>query len=504
MPNVAWVRPEVSIMLNKWQLVRDCLAGEETVKKARGKYLPMPNVEDQSLENKKRYESYVERASFYPVTSSTCEGLLGQVFDVEPVVEIPDEIEYYKTDVTGSGIGMCQASAKTLAEVLSYGRSGILLDYPSLNGATRADVLDGVARPIMAMYSPFDIINWRIETKGAKKFLSLLVFSECYVVADDGFEVKEGFQWRVCRCDETTGWLYQVELWEADGNDYVIKEIYAPQDANGNRFSFIPFTFVGSMNNDPSCDQPPLYGIASLNIKHYRNSADYEDSVYMVGQPTPVFTGLTKDWIDNVLGGKVQLGSRGSVNLPKDGAATLLQVEPNSMVKEAMDQKEAQMVALGAQLIQPQNVTRTLGEAKMDKNTQTSVLAKCAQNVNAAYTQVLAWTGLFVTGEEYDPNEVYLQLSTTFAITKMSPQEQQQLIATWQGGGLTWSEFRAQLRMAGLATEDDADAKEEIAADAQDRAALALDAITQGGKPDAGTLNDNGPDNSGDAGNAGA
>lgn len=477
MPNVAYVRNEVSMMKYKWDVVRDCMKGEDAIKKARGKYLPMPNPADKSTENKERYNAYIERASFYPVTESTCQGLLGQVFDTDPVIEVPDTMDYMKTDITGSGVSMAQSAAKTLGEVLCYGRSGLLLDYPAMDTVSRLDVQLGFARPIVAMYSPDSVINWRTITKGAKTMLTLVVFSECYVVRDDGFEMEEGFQWRVCRCDETTGWKYKVELWIEDGNDYVIKEEYWPTDARGNTLDFIPFTFVGSMNNDPAPDNPPLFGIAAINVKHYRNSADYEDSVYMVGQPTPVFTGLSKDWIENVLNGMVQLGSRGSVNLPRDATAELLQVEPNSMVKEAMDQKEAQMVALGAQLIQPQNVSRTLGEAKMDKNTQTSILAKCAMNTSAAYTQILSWAGLFITGEEFDQNEVYLQLSTTFAITKLSPQEQQQLIATWQGGAITFNEMRAQLRMGGIATEDDDEAKELIDEESKQRAALALDAI---------------------------
>lgn len=479
MPNVAYVREEIQAMLPKWDVVRDCLSGERQVKMKQTKYLPMPNPNNKSPENKKRYEQYLMRASFYPVTGSTVEGLLGQVFDVDPIVEVPEEIDMFKTDVTGGGVGLAQAASKTLAEVLAYGRHGLLVDYPDLEAPTREDVQLGYARPIIAQYSPESIINWRTKTKGAKTVLTMVVFSEMYVTKDDGFEIEHGYQYRVCRCDETTGDEYQVEIWRSEGKNFIISQTYFPKDARGQSLKFIPFTFVGSMNNDPFPDHPPMYGIAELNIKHYRNSADYEDSCYMVGQPTPVFTGLKKDWVDQVLKGTVELGSRGAVPLPTGATATLLQAAPNSMIKEAMDQKENQMVALGAQLIQPQNVSRTLGEAKMDKNTQTSVLAKCAQNVSKAYTQAFAWSGMFINGEEYDQNEVYLQLSTTFAITKLSPQEQLQLIANWQAGAITWNEMRAQLRMSGVATEDDEDAKAQIDEESAQRAALALDAINE-------------------------
>lgn len=477
MPKINYVRNDVTRMLHKWRVVRDCLAGEETIKKARTRYLPMPNETDESLENKKRYDQYVERASFFPVTGSTMEGLLGQVFDVDPVIELPDELDLLKTDATGSGVDLLQFSAKTLGEVLGFGRSGILVDYPNVDTVTREDVQSGRARPTLIGVAPTDVINWRTVYRGAKQMLSLVVIAEMYVTKDDGFEIKEGPRWRVLRCDADTGFTYKVEIWiEDEGEDkFLLQEEYFPKDANGNTLEFIPFTFVGSMNNDPSPDQPPLYGIANLNVKHYRNSADYEDSVYMVGQPTPVFSGLKKSWIDDVLKGKVELGSRGGVFLPDAGTATLLQAAPNALVKEAMDSKEAQMIALGAQLIQPQRVSRTLGEAKMDKNSQTSILSKCAKNTSAAVTKALSWCGLFQLGKLLDENESYIELSTTFAITRMDAQEQAALIASWQGGALTWNEMRSQMRMSGLATEDDEKAKEEIDAEQAANPPLNLD-----------------------------
>ena len=492
-PNISYIRKEVGDARRKWTITHDCLEGELTIKGKREVYLPKPNPTDKSPENKKRYDQYIERASFYPVTSSTLEGLLGQVFDVDPVIEIPTDLDFLKADATGSNVSLTQVAMKSLGEVLAFARAGILVDYPKMDAVSRQDVQLGIARPVLVSFSPDEIINWRTVNKGAKTALTLVVLSEMYVTKDDGFELETGPQWRELRCDDSTNWIYRVRLWINDGNDFILRQEYWPVDSNGNNLELIPFTFIGAMNNDTAVDHPPLYGISALNVKHYRNSADYEDSVYIVGQPTPVCTGLKKAWIDDVMKGTLDLGSRGGVFLPEGGTFTLAQATPNTMCKEAMDQKEAQMVALGAQLIQPQNVSRTLGEAKMDKNSQTSVLAKCAKNTSAALTMAIGWCSLFVNGEIPDPNEVYIELSTTFAISKMSPQEQQQVIANWQGGALTWNEMRSQLRMAGLATEDDAEAKEEIAADAAEAAALALDSIEE--NPNSDPNNQNSKDN---------
>jgi len=80
MANVSYVRDEVAKMKIKWDLIKDCLIGQNAVKAGREKYLPKPNPTDTSEENRKRYDQYVERAVFYNVTQRTHAGLVGQVF----------------------------------------------------------------------------------------------------------------------------------------------------------------------------------------------------------------------------------------------------------------------------------------------------------------------------------------------------------------------------------------------------------------------------------------
>src|SRR5690606_15620436 len=58
--------------------------------------------------------------------------------------------------------------------------------------------------------------------------------------------------------------------------------------------------------------------------------------------------------------------------------------------------------------------------------------------------------------------ECVYQLSTDFAIQKMSGEERRQLLAEWQAGLVSFSEARSQLRQSGVATLDDEEAKAEI------------------------------------------
>lgn len=480
-PNVGYMLPEVEAMLAKWTLIEDCLAGDAAIKKKREVYLPIPNPEDTSDTNKARYTNYLLRAVFYNVVANTTAGLVGQVFNTDPVSEYPPELEPLWFDADGKGVTLVQHSKKSLSSVLAFGRCGLMVDFPKghADGTpfTRQEVLDGTARPTLLYYGPRDIVNWRFMQVNAVSVLSLVVLCEDYIISDDGFEIKRGKEFRVLRLSNSNE--YTVETWRRRNDDenapYMLHESpVKPTDHAGKPLNYIPFYFIGAQNNDANPDKPPMYDMAVLNIAHYRNSADYEDSVFMVGQPTPYFSGLTQTWVDEVLKGTIQLGSRGAVPLPENGAAGLIQAEPNSMVKEAMDQKERQMVALGAQLVEEKEVQRTLGEAEMEKAVITSVLTSCAHNVSQAYEQALETAALFMGVPLTEESLVY-QLSTEFAIAKMSSQERAQLLAEWQGGLVSFSEARSQLRQSGVATLDDAVAKAEIDKEMEERIDLDAD-----------------------------
>lgn len=455
--NVNYVLPALHPHRERWKLIHDCVEGSHAIKKGREHYLPMPNSEDHSTENVARYESYLKRAVYYNATGRTLAGLVGQVFDRDPYCSLPKDLDALTVDIDGSGNTLLQQSKGALELILKYGRAGLLADFPStVEVATKAEVEGGFVRPTITLYDPMNIINWRTMTVGARKLLSLVVVEENYIKQDDGFMVVWDKQWRVLRLDEETMTVI-VELWRMDtpnGPAFT----FQPKDASGAPLKEIPFTFIGSKNNDAEIDPSPLYDLAILNIAHYRNSADYEESCFLVGQPTPYFTGLTKSWVDEVMKGTVSLGSRAAIPLPVGGSAGLLQAEANGMVKEAMEQKERQMVALGARLVEQKAVQRTLGEASLEEASETSVLSMAANNVSEAYERALGWAAMFVgaTGEcEYD-------LNAEFPTTQMNPQMRAQLMAEWQAGALTYTEYRNQLRMAGAATLSDEDAKDEL------------------------------------------
>ncbi len=455
--NFQATHPDYLANATKWTMIHDVLKGEMAIKAKAATYLPLPNMERKADEKKynERYQVYLDKAVFYNATARTLAGFVGQVFDKPPKIEIPDEEKYLKEDPSGSGVTLEQLAKSILAGTVSFGRGGILVDFPETGGSySQADVDAGLVRPTLTYYPALEILNWRTTKRKAKTLLSLVVLREKVEVEDsnDSFVSQYQYRYRVLRLTNDKYTVTVHEPWKSQDPKTV-----TPQDKTGKPFDEIPFVFCGISRNDAQVDDAPLYDLAALNIAHYRNSADYEEACFMVGQPTVWYSGLDQNWITSVLKNEFRLGSRGGLPLPAGGAAGLLQVASNTMIKEAMDQKEAQMVALGARIVRDPSVAKTATEVNSDKVTEISTLASGARNVSAALRKAFEYAQHFIGSS----TKIAFELSTDFDMVRMTSQELLAIVTTWQAGLLATEEVRDIYTRAGYATlsMEDAQAK---------------------------------------------
>lgn len=408
--------------LYKWQLVRDCCKGSHAVKTARNMhnveqsrsdlentagtmYLPAPNASDNSEDNRVRYSAYKKRANFVNFTGHTKDAFAGMVCRKEPVIDTPDILEPMLYNADGMGNSLYTVIKRTLDEVLQTAREGLLLDYPMSPPGLNARATDGIS-PTIKPYCAESIINWKTKTVDGREILVLVVLKERIAIAQDEFTDEYEDQYRVLILNENGN--YAQRIYNKDGEQLIINDEgddeIVPLQADGSPWTWIPFIFVGALNNDPDIDKPVLYDLAEVNIAHYRNSADYEESCFMVGQPTPVMAGLTQYWVDEVLKGQVMLGSRAFIALPEGGSATLLQAAPNQMPLEGMRTKETQMIQIGAKIITEAGGVETAEAAKIRFAGQNSKLGTVVDNIEQAYETLLEWALLYLGGGEQDIN----------------------------------------------------------------------------------------------------
>jgi hypothetical protein len=442
--------------LERWKVVRDVCAGDQVLRK--GDYLPYLNKSDTSEENVERNRAYRERAVLYAATGFTLAGLIGLAFRHQPKHALPQKLQYLLKDADGAGVSIYQQSQTTLANVLGPGRHGLYTDFSS-----------ELKHPILKAYLAEDIINWRPTVVGGKTVLSLVVLHEDAQEVDE-YATNTVPQWRelflnaqgyatcrLWRLDEAKKpQIVQVE--DANGkmvDELVLRSVGAPLD-------YIPFEFIGSQNNDPAIDDSPLYGLAKVNLAHFRNSADYEDAAFMHGQSQFWMAGLTEEWRDHLEKQQgMYIGSRKPLLLPVDGACGFAQAQPNMVAKEAMEHKEAQMVALGARLIDKKSAVKTATQSEGEREASTSILALCVSNVSEAYQRSIRSCARYLDIVLPEDEDLF-EINQDFTTVSNDPLTISALVGAWQQGLMAKEDVRSYFRRQGTIdperTDDQIDA----------------------------------------------
>lgn len=449
MADVTYTRKEYDYALSDWQLVGDVCAGERAIKAGGTKYLPKPNPLDFRKENDERYKQYSARAVFYNATGRTLAGLVGAAFRVDPVAKLPTALEYLATDANGAGVSIYQQSQAALGKVLQKARHALYVDYPATDSpASLAQQKAGAIRANIIAVNAEQVTNWRTTVTGGVHRLSLVVIKEISEEAD-GFGVSEVEQWRAL---ELIGDIYSVTVWRKnEKGEPVIFSQAVPLDGKGNAWDEIPFTFIGAQNNDHNIDDSPLLDLARVNVAHYRNSADYEDSVFFVGQVQPFITGVDDFWVKQAEKSGLYIGSRSPVMLPHGATFGMVQAAPNMIVREAMQDKEQQMIALGARLVTQGEAVKTATQAQAENEVEHSVLSLCVKNVSEAYTQAIKWCARFMNSPD---SGIEYSINSQFSEKSFDPQALTALVGAWQAGRVPSSDVTVNLQRMGVISSE--------------------------------------------------
>jgi len=400
-----------------WQKTRDAVRGSIYVKDKRHQYLPVPDAEsnDDTVGSQTlRYRQYLKRALYTNFTGRTKSALVGAAFRREPSYELPNGLEYLEDDATGDGLGLVQMAKDELSNLLETGRSVLLVDYPQTeDGLTAEEVARLDLRAAIIPYTAEQCVNWKTDNVRGRKLLTLCVLAETYLEGDDEFGHEKKTQYRVLRLREDG---YTQQLYR-DEEEYT--EEFYPRKADGSVWDIIPLMFVGSKNNDATVDDAPLSDIADVNIAHYRNSADYEESCFITGQPTLFIThSLSPEQWHEYNPDGIKLGARTGHVLGDAGSATLLQPNPNSLVMEAMKAKENAMVAIGARIITDRGANETAEGARIRFASENSVLGDVVNNLSMAIEQCIYWCGEFMGTSE----EAEFEINREFYDKSLDPQ----------------------------------------------------------------------------------
>ena len=436
--------PTYEKYLPMWQKTRDAVAGTNAIKakEKRKIYLPAPDDSNDTL-SVERYDQYIKRAVYTNFTARTKNALVGAAFRKKPESEIPTELEYLLEDATGDGLSLEQLAKDELANLLETGRGFFLVDFPQTDDGLSLEQVQAMQlQASIVPYTAEQVINWKTTVINGRKYLSLVVLEETYLQADDEFSHESKTQHRVLRLrdDGYTQQLYR------DEEPY--SEEFYPLRGDGSKWDMIPGLFVGSQNNDSTIDDAPLADIAEVNIAHYRNSADFEESCFLTGQPTLFITHSLsmEQWAEYNPNG-IKLGSRAGHVLGDTGSATLLQADANSLVGDAMMKKESQMIAIGARIITDRTGNETAEGARIRFASENSVLGDLVGNLSNALEQCIKWCGEFMNTPDVD---CYFDINREFYDKSVDPQMVMAMITLMDREIIAENDVFMKLKSAGL------------------------------------------------------
>ena len=435
-----------------YDMIEACIEGEQAVKSANQRWLPVPNPHEWESTDKvvwqaarRRYNGYKGRARFLNATGRTLNGMLGIVFG-EPVnITLSGALAVLAKDADGKGQPLTQFLRDTTAEVLKSGRGYIMADYTGNGEVTEETQGD----PVLRLFYGSQIINWR--TTNGKDTLIVLEYVED-IEDDTGFINQERTVWLELRM---IGGTAHIRKWTQDsgaksvlGGATTVSELVQILDENGQPMDEFPGAWIGSVNNDAYPDPAPLGDIASINIGHYQADADVVEAARIVGQPTLVIAGLTQSWADKFLKTGVTVGATTGILLNEKATAQILQAAETNASTNLKEQRAKEMAMLGAKLLERGTAAKTATQADYEAQTDNSILSLCAGNVERAVNKALQMLARMVGGagtvginQRYDMSAIDANLLTA-------------LMAQVQGGALTLHDYIRYQQKIGLVSQE--------------------------------------------------
>lgn len=425
-----------------WALMRDAFDGEECIKAAGEKYLPMKSG-TAAISNwtvrEAAYNAYRMRAEFPELVAPTIRGTVGLMFKRPSKFELPKAMEYLLQNATVDGLTLDELHRRTAVELALMGRYGLL---PGI-GST--------GLPYIAGYTAESIVNWDNQT-GVTDFVALNETAPLRDVTTGKWSTLG--QYRECALDEKGRYFARTWTKNAKGDWTPGEQVYATT-RQGAPLPVVPFVFIGTNDLAENPDDVPLYGLGRIAVRIYRMDADYTFSLHMTSEPTPVVIGFP-DAEAAKKSGQLPTGIGASTIwvVPQGGDAKFLEFTGAGLNAQKIAISDAlnRAVAFGAQVLTDTSKTAESGDAlQIRLGNQASLLYLIAMNSAAGLEKALRNIALWM-GE--DPTKVTVTPNLEFFDQPLTAQELTALVAGWQAGAYSYSTMFDRLKRGTIVPPD--------------------------------------------------
>jgi len=273
------------------ELIDDLLGGTLSMRKAGTKWLPKETKEEQGS-----YENRLKRSTLFNAYKDTTDSLSGKPFskavDLKSKDNLPDGLAEIADNCDMQGTNLTQFAKEIFDTLLNRGLTHILTDYPKTFSAdgkelTIAEENAAGVRPYFVHIKPEQLIGWRYEITSNGKFrLTQIRWKTSVIEADGPYGEKAVEEIRVM-----TPTTIEVHR-QNDKGDFVVAS------TGEHTFGEIPLTTCYINKKGFMVAEPPLEGLAWLNLDHWQSSSDQKNLLRFARCPIAFISGLSKQEVD--------------------------------------------------------------------------------------------------------------------------------------------------------------------------------------------------------------
>ena len=367
-------------MMPRLLLGNTLIGGTESMRGAGKNYLPQYERESDAA-----YKVRLGSAILVNYYKQTINKMVGKVFE-KPITlsqDMPEKYVDYLDDVNAMGDDINVWSQRVFKDAMSKGLVHCLVDMPTQNLPTQADVKAANPRPYLNHIAPENLIAAYSETvNGVEKLTQIRVMEETTTVV--GFEEVTTRQIRVIVPSQW--FLYQQDSKKKDTWDLVSEGEYD--------LDYIPLYTFYMEREKFMVGTTPLRDLGHLNVSHWQKTSDKDNTIRVANFPMLAASGLSPQDSEVVVGPNQFLSTTRPDGLfyfvEHSGAAI------GSAQKDIAD-LEAHMASVGMAVLKKRTGSVTATERAIDSSDETSELREASIRfsgfINNCIQSMANWMG---------------------------------------------------------------------------------------------------------------
>lgn len=380
------VNADLEWVFDVWQDLKDCKAA----------YLPKEEKEPQQA-----YQNRLSRTQFDNRFMPAIKGHAGLLSNFVLSEDTPASMALYEKDIDQQGNSLRSCLSEADEMVLRDGGCGILVEYPPepidlegnplINNA--ADEQAFKLRPYLVLLDRRDILNWEIEYRAGKPFITFAVIRKSQFVREGLFGTKLLTFYRVL----TPGRFEDYELVFTQGQ---WRSILINQGETS--LDRVPLVWYSISENKLFQGAPPFMNLARLNVEHYQKRSSLNEVLHKCNLPVPVRKGLIQSIEDLVKPvAKLVIGPNSVVDVPETGDFYFAEPRGTAIgaTQADIEKLEGAMDRVSLAFLTGGEAEKTATEVVLDTAQTQATLMGMAERKKSAIEQVMdLWSGY--TGEE--------------------------------------------------------------------------------------------------------